>query len=938
MVAALPLLCVCTAHEQAPHARADHGLALQRVHRLLRRRGGVASHSCSDEGRGSHALQPLLAPVAQRKGQHAATGALLLHRCRDRGLTNLNLRGGKRAASTVNGASSAKMGYSASDFATAAHTTGATTGARIKESREQEEARRKSRNKNKKILRKRQGKFVPSIKNRIRNIERTMQRKGHLLPEGVRQEMTTKLAHLQVEQEEAGLVEREKEMAKRYRRNKFFERKKLQRRLLQCTRDLETAATEEDRDRLQSQRRKLLEDIQYVLYYPRDMKYVSILKNPRAVIDELKSTPDFQAKMDRARQVVLAYRAMKLKQQQQKASGGAAAGQPASASDEEAESASEDEARADLALSHATSRKHSLQAGRASEGPGSDENMSDDKTHKRAAASPQRRGALRPKAERPAKKIKLGRVAARAQDDSNGPEASEASEAGDSGGEVDPDFTASMRREQMRNTLQVLKHAKAAGASKFDAPENEHGESDSESGHAQASDTSDSVKMFEANAQRPGKNPLAHVFGGSAVQGSEADQSMDPSASDSGSGRSKSGGILHELRGFAGEDEVSEAEQRRRKLSHARENYLGPGDMSSDSDRPGGGAADDDGLKAGDESDGREGDVLTRFKDAPPSEKGADVADSGGRRAGGTKASMAAKCARQQGGRGGSEGDVQADRHSGSAADVGSSGAVETWRNGAELESRTTGHRFEGHDDRLEGCGSSGQKEEGERGWAAGRDASLMEHLGDVDDLRHVSPSAIKTPKHRRGANMDTPPVPTPASPSMRESFQPSDHGEQEEGVGSMGRDSDCLMDASPTVLQSTWPQTRPAASGHKIKGLHDAATVAATDICGSRASASRESDAFSAIAIHDDSEGLTALRATTGPRGAATPAGVEAAAAGSGGSRVSGGASVVQTPDWKRVGRGKKLSRQLKRKGALSGRSEDLDGLDVGAPRCSCA
>jgi len=46
----------------------------------------------------------------------------------------------------------------------------------------------------------------------------------------------------------------------------------------------------------------------------------------------------------------------------------------------------------------------------------------------------------------------------------------------------------------------------------------------------------------------------------------------------------------------------------------------------------------------------------------------------------------------------------------------------------------------------------------------------------------------------------------------------------------------------------------------------------------------------------------------------------------------------VVQTPDWKRVGRGKKLSRQLKRKGALSGRSEDLDGLDVGAPRCSCA
>lgn len=54
-------------------------------------------------------------------------------------------------------------------------------------------------------------------------------------------EMESKLLTLKGEYQEVSLVEKEKVMATRYRKIKFFERKKLQRSLLHVTKNLENA-------------------------------------------------------------------------------------------------------------------------------------------------------------------------------------------------------------------------------------------------------------------------------------------------------------------------------------------------------------------------------------------------------------------------------------------------------------------------------------------------------------------------------------------------------------------------------------------------------------------------------------------------------------------------------------------------------------------------
>jgi hypothetical protein len=134
-----------------------------------------------------------------------------------------------------------------------------------------EEANRKSRNKLKKRLRKQRGKFTPSIKNRIRSIERTLSRRGDRIPEEAAAKMRQHIEQLHAEYAAGQLAERERKMSVRYRKVnshqrsarihlfpsarlpfssrppspsqqvKFFERQKLQRELRKLTRQLEAA-------------------------------------------------------------------------------------------------------------------------------------------------------------------------------------------------------------------------------------------------------------------------------------------------------------------------------------------------------------------------------------------------------------------------------------------------------------------------------------------------------------------------------------------------------------------------------------------------------------------------------------------------------------------------------------------------------------------------
>ena len=113
-------------------------------------------------------------------------------------VASLNLRGGKQrvrrgprsagGGDAPNGGDAVRVGYSADEFAALSkgvtqQVQGKFEAQMAKESREAEEVRRKLRSKKKKRLRKNQGTFVPSTKNRARSVERTLPRKGHLMPE-----------------------------------------------------------------------------------------------------------------------------------------------------------------------------------------------------------------------------------------------------------------------------------------------------------------------------------------------------------------------------------------------------------------------------------------------------------------------------------------------------------------------------------------------------------------------------------------------------------------------------------------------------------------------------------------------------------------------------------------------------------------------------------
>jgi hypothetical protein len=181
----------------------------------------------------------------------------------------------------------------------------------------------KARSKQKKKLRKEKGKLIPSTKNQIRSLERTLARRGDKIPGDVKEEMRAKIGKLQGDYQGVKLAEKERIYAKRYRRVKFFERKKLQRKLAKNSAELgEEGLSSKERKRLEQKRELILQDLQYVTYFPRDMKYVSVFENPREVVDKLRNSEGFAEKMERARQIVLAYRAAKLKQTGSVGSGG----------------------------------------------------------------------------------------------------------------------------------------------------------------------------------------------------------------------------------------------------------------------------------------------------------------------------------------------------------------------------------------------------------------------------------------------------------------------------------------------------------------------------------------------------------------------------------------------------------------------------------------
>ena len=113
-----------------------------------------------------------------------------------------------------------------------------------------------------------------STKNQMRSIQRLLQREG--LPEKLRVEKMRELEQLTGVAAENKQAERERVMAVRYHKVKFFERVKLTRAMEKLERDHPDESARSDA--VTAELRRLKDDLRYVTHFPKGFKYVSILK------------------------------------------------------------------------------------------------------------------------------------------------------------------------------------------------------------------------------------------------------------------------------------------------------------------------------------------------------------------------------------------------------------------------------------------------------------------------------------------------------------------------------------------------------------------------------------------------------------------------------------------------------------------------------------
>lgn len=114
---------------------------------------------------------------------------------------------------------------------------------------------------------------------RIRDLERQLKKFGDTMPPGARKEKETELAGMRALTEERARRKKELENAKKYRMVKFFDKKKIERRL----------KSEDENVRHQAAR-----DYRYVTEYPRGEKYVALYpkdghtEESRKKVDEMR--------------------------------------------------------------------------------------------------------------------------------------------------------------------------------------------------------------------------------------------------------------------------------------------------------------------------------------------------------------------------------------------------------------------------------------------------------------------------------------------------------------------------------------------------------------------------------------------------------------------------------------------------------------------------
>lgn len=112
-----------------------------------------------------------------------------------------------------------------------------------------------------------------SLKNQIRSIERMLRKD---LPPEVRDAQEKKLEGLKKQQEIHSRLAVEKKIFLRDRKIKFFERRKIERRLRRLEKMQRTSSCPKQDAAIAEQLSKLKEDLEYVRFFPKTEKYVSL--------------------------------------------------------------------------------------------------------------------------------------------------------------------------------------------------------------------------------------------------------------------------------------------------------------------------------------------------------------------------------------------------------------------------------------------------------------------------------------------------------------------------------------------------------------------------------------------------------------------------------------------------------------------------------------
>ncbi|KAJ7568796.1 hypothetical protein O6H91_01G048900 [Diphasiastrum complanatum] len=118
-----------------------------------------------------------------------------------------------------------------------------------------------------------------SIKNQIRSVERLLKKN---LPREIKDAQEKRLAELKKEADLHATSELERKMAVRYRKVKFFERRKIERMIRRLEKqqrvlaDQVVAENSEQAENISQQLAQLQEDLEYVRFFPKTEKYVSL--------------------------------------------------------------------------------------------------------------------------------------------------------------------------------------------------------------------------------------------------------------------------------------------------------------------------------------------------------------------------------------------------------------------------------------------------------------------------------------------------------------------------------------------------------------------------------------------------------------------------------------------------------------------------------------